>query len=436
MAAPRVLLVNPWIYDFAAFDLWAKPLGLLYIGESLRRKGVEVALIDCAGATDGRKYGTGHFRKQEIPKPKALQGIPRRYSRYGISEEAFLQQVGALPRPDVVLVTATMTYWYPGAFRLIEIVRERLPRTPIILGGIYATLCPGHAARFSGADHVYQGRASSDLFRLLAKYVPLEVGVSEDPVMDCRPAVDLQTKPRYGVLTTSEGCPFACSYCASRLLVPHFRHKSVDECFREIAWMNRTLGLKDIAFYDDALLTSAESHFIPLMEQVCRSRLDLRFHCPNGLQIREINAGVARLLRQSRFMTIRLGLETAKSGEERAIDGKASHEELVSAVSALRSAGYEGAEIGVYLMSGLPGQTREEVEESMRKVKEARARPFLSEFSPIPGTRMWEAAKNASPYPIEDEPLFQNPSLSPCAPEGFSVERHHWKRSIVDRESN
>ncbi len=88
--------------------------------------------------------------------------------------------------------------------------------------------------------------------------------------------------------------------------------------------MNQTLGLKDIAFYDDALLTSAESHFVPLMEEVCRSGLDVRFHCPNGLHIRGSSPAVARLLRQSGFKTIRLGLETAKSGGGRAIDGKAS----------------------------------------------------------------------------------------------------------------
>jgi hypothetical protein len=28
--------VNPWIYDFAAYDMWARPLGLLYIGSLLR----------------------------------------------------------------------------------------------------------------------------------------------------------------------------------------------------------------------------------------------------------------------------------------------------------------------------------------------------------------------------------------------------------------
>ena len=43
--------------------------------------------------------------------------------------------------------------------------------------------------------------------------------------MDCRPAVDLLAEPRYGVMTTSEGCPFDCTYCASRLLAPRFRQK-------------------------------------------------------------------------------------------------------------------------------------------------------------------------------------------------------------------
>jgi len=28
-----LLLINPWVYDFAAYDLWAKPLGLLYLAE-------------------------------------------------------------------------------------------------------------------------------------------------------------------------------------------------------------------------------------------------------------------------------------------------------------------------------------------------------------------------------------------------------------------
>ena len=43
----RVLLVNPWVYDFAAYDLWSKPLGLLYIAAFLRKYDFQVEYIDC-----------------------------------------------------------------------------------------------------------------------------------------------------------------------------------------------------------------------------------------------------------------------------------------------------------------------------------------------------------------------------------------------------
>jgi len=34
----QVLLVNPWIYDFAAFNLWVEPLGMLTIAAVLQDK--------------------------------------------------------------------------------------------------------------------------------------------------------------------------------------------------------------------------------------------------------------------------------------------------------------------------------------------------------------------------------------------------------------
>jgi len=48
-----ILLVNPWIHDFAAYDFWMKPLGLLYVGAILRAAGYEVGLLDCLDLTSG-----------------------------------------------------------------------------------------------------------------------------------------------------------------------------------------------------------------------------------------------------------------------------------------------------------------------------------------------------------------------------------------------
>jgi hypothetical protein len=97
MTTPSLILINPWIYDFAAYDLWSKPLGLLSLATDLRRKGFHVHLIDCMdvdhpammeGSTlkrpKRRQYGTGKYWRQRVPKPAALAEIDRPYSRYGL----------------------------------------------------------------------------------------------------------------------------------------------------------------------------------------------------------------------------------------------------------------------------------------------------------------------------------------------------------------
>ena len=47
MSKPNILCINPWIYDFAAYDFWSKPLGLLYIAAYLRQFGLNVEVLDC-----------------------------------------------------------------------------------------------------------------------------------------------------------------------------------------------------------------------------------------------------------------------------------------------------------------------------------------------------------------------------------------------------
>jgi hypothetical protein len=43
----NVLLINPWIYDFAAYDFWNKPIGLLALASLLRMNGANVFFLDC-----------------------------------------------------------------------------------------------------------------------------------------------------------------------------------------------------------------------------------------------------------------------------------------------------------------------------------------------------------------------------------------------------
>jgi len=72
-------------------------------------------------------------------------------------------------------------------------------------------------------------------------------------------------------------------------------------------------------------------------------------------------------------------------------------------------------------MAGLPGQRAEEVVESIGFVEETGAKPILVEYSPIPGTPLFEKAKEISYYDVDKEPLFHNNSILPCHWEGFTT---------------
>ena len=175
----NLLLINPWVYDFAAYDLWAKPLGLLSLAALLEKNEWAIHYIDCLDihhpalktlrlkGPKRKPDHRGHFYREEVEKPAPLRPIPRRFYRFGLSPTAFREGLSALPTPHAVLVTSGMTYWYQGVYEVIGIIKETFPSVPVILGGTYATLCSEHAEGTSGADFVVKGWGEIQILQLL-----------------------------------------------------------------------------------------------------------------------------------------------------------------------------------------------------------------------------------------------------------------------------
>lgn len=189
----------------------------------------------------------------------------------------------------------------------------------------------------------------------------------------------------------------------------------------EIEYWTKKYRVKNIAFYDDALLIDPSKYIIPILREVIRRGIQCNFHTPNGLHIKELDEEVSNLLFQGRFKTIRLGFETSNEETQIETGGKVNNQEFLRAIKYLKRAGYTGQEIGVYIMAGLPGQRVGEVKESIAYVRETEARPMIVEYSPIPHTLLFEKAKKMSQFDIENEPLFHNNSILPCQWEGFTL---------------
>jgi radical SAM superfamily enzyme YgiQ (UPF0313 family) len=441
---PLLLLINPWIYDFAAYDLWSKPLGLLYLAAFLRNCGFQIHLIDCldphhplmthdpsARPPKRRLYGTGKYWRKEIPKPSQLRHVARPYSVYGISHRVFEKELDTIQGPAAILVTSLMTYWYPGAIEAVSLAKKRHPGVPVILGGIYARLCNEHATRNSGADTVATLMEPSSLLRVLKDHGVHAPKPLPESRPACYPAFDLLRKIEYVCLLTSTGCPFRCPYCASHFLNPEMRQRDPAEIMQEILYWHRGFGVKDFAFYDDALLFSSDTHLAILLEEIIRLDLDLRFHTPNALHVREVTADMATLMRRSGFRTIRLGLETSDISLQRKLGNKVAEGDFERAVSHLLRAGFSGNEIGAYVLIGLPGQSAESVTATIDLVDGADAIPFLSEYSPLPHTPLWERAVRSSRYDLS-EPLFHNNTLLSCWSEAEMAELPRLKKRVLE----
>ncbi|MEN6307638.1 MAG: radical SAM protein, partial [Anaerohalosphaeraceae bacterium] len=79
----KCLFVNPPIYDFAAYDFWLRPLGLLSVAGMLRGR-AELSLYDFLdrrhplaqgkGLGDDA-WGRGKFIEQQVAKPEVFRGI-------------------------------------------------------------------------------------------------------------------------------------------------------------------------------------------------------------------------------------------------------------------------------------------------------------------------------------------------------------------------
>ncbi len=422
MATKRILLVNPWIVDFAAHDFWMKPVGLLMIGRLLKQAGYQVELLDCLDRfhpliqsgfsgllPQYRSNGTGKFLKQSVEKPDVVGFVPRRFSRYGLPITVVEQILSQCSPPDSIFVTSHMTYWYPGVMEMIAMLRKMFRAVPIVLGGIYASLCPDHARSVSGADVVMPGADAVAAVRMADDIT----GWGSDPPETDDHDIPLPLYALYpflgsAALLTSQGCPYRCPFCASHLLTPRPARIRPNKIVDFIAALHDGRGVTEFAFFDDALFNSKSDHIIPLLSAMSDRHLPVHFHAPNGIQPREVDEETARLMHRAGFRTVRLSYESASPERQRAMGLKVSNEDLVQAVRHLFDAGFEPRQIGAYVLAGLPGQEAGEVVQSLRAVLDLGIKASLASFSPIPGTGSWQAAVDAGILNADSDPLLTN----------------------------
>jgi radical SAM superfamily enzyme YgiQ (UPF0313 family) len=398
---PRILLVNPSIYDFSAYDFWLKPYGLLRAAGFLRGQ-ADFALFDFLDRFHPRvpqgnyradRWGRGEFFSRPAAKPTIFADIPRRFYRFGLPREEFDNFLADSDPYDFALIQTGMTYWYLGVKEAIESLRARNSSTKIVLGGVYATIAAAHA-RGLGADLVVEG---TDL-------TPLWSFLSMAPDESAMPRWDHYPRLPTGVLKLADGCPFRCTYCSVPQVYPKFHTRPLDRSIAELEFLRR-LGVEHAAFYDDALLYRPAEILTPFLEEVLRREIEIDFHTPNALNARFIDRELAQLMVRAGFKNFYLGFESAAFAWQKKTGGKVYSAELARAVENLVDAGAEPRGLHAYLIVGHPDSGEQSIEDSILLAHSLGIRVMLSEFSPIPGTPDGEQGRR---WVDLDEALWHN----------------------------
>jgi radical SAM superfamily enzyme YgiQ (UPF0313 family) len=430
---PKILLINPWIYDFAAANLWSRPLGLMEVAEFLSSYDCDMTFLDCLGTFKHRRYNMGKYPKKVLPRPGILKDVKRKYGRYGISTNEFLSIISEAGPFDIIFVTSIMTYWYPGVAKVTDICKDLYPETPIILGGIYATLHEEHASKHSGGDYVYTGKIDE---RVLTFFDKAGITISRNGNPKPYYKLGMQGSAGYASIMTSEGCPYKCRYCASGLLTGQFRFRDRETLCEDIEALY-AMGVRDIAFYDDALLYKPDEHIKKILASVIEVGIKVRFHTPNGLHAKFIDDELAMLMRASGFKTIRLSLESVNRAiQDRLSGGKVTTHELSESVNCLKRAGFSKKELGVYVLYGLKGQEIDDVWESVRFLMDLDVRVNLCEFSPIPGTAVWDELIADGTFSGDIDPLLTNNTVYSQLFSGYHVSDIQELKDTVVRYNN
>lgn len=367
----RILLINPPVYDAQYWSRWSQPAGLLRISTHLKTLGCTTSLIDCMESDE-----FGRVKKRIRPGgPVVRDDIAKTIWQFGLTWEEFDERLMAEADPDEIWVTSIMTYWWESTRDAIKRVRLRFPRATVLVGGVYPTLAPEHAAEHCGAHLVVKGEipAASDQ--------PTDFSVYGDRT------------PSYAILATTRGCPWDCHYCAARALnggSSKVRSRTTGDVLDEIE-AKMALGVRRFGFYEDNSLV-LRGHLQDILEEILARGHKLDLYAPEGFETRFLTEELLRVMKRAGFKRIHLPFETLKMDTNVGWNRRhASTASFDRALEAAKAAGFKThtQDLNAFVLFGLPDESLEDIMDSVLYVHNSVGSVVPMLFTPVPGTHIY-----------------------------------------------
>jgi radical SAM superfamily enzyme YgiQ (UPF0313 family) len=379
-ANPKTLLV--YSAPRSGFgDEWMTflPIGLGFLQAMLKTKGHPCKLANLSGKT--RKEILAYFKAQG---------------------------------PEVIGVSM-FTFNRKRSYELLRMAREACPSAVLLAGGPHPTHLAEEVFEDCPAlDAIVKGEGESVLLGILErlKTAPgsglwtrtpgLILKASETPSQPVLENLDVMGAPiehfdadflddvgQMAYLSTSRGCPATCNFCNT----PEFwgssvRFRGPEAVLREMKLLREQHGLTYYSFRDDTF-TANRDRILTLMKLIQGSGMHPLWNCQSRVNLVDEDRLVAMKRAGCEFM--QFGVEHGSERVLLLLDKGTNMKQVRRALELVRRIGMN---IGMYLITGIPGEAWDDIEQTAQLMRDTR--PHDVQLSPLalyPGTRMYDQYK-------------------------------------------
>jgi anaerobic magnesium-protoporphyrin IX monomethyl ester cyclase len=211
-----------------------------------------------------------------------------------------------------------------------------------------------------------------------------------DRYTNLQPLTDgLDRHARTYTVVTSRGCPYQCTYCSKPITGNTWRARSVDNVLAEWKMLVQDLRAKEIGVTDDIWNLDLKR-----AKELCRGLIDQGLnHVPwitiHGMKVNHTDPELFQLMKRAGCKRVGFGVE---SGDEFILKRVVKKSQTLNQVrAAFRNAKAAGLETMGFFIFGMPYETEETMEKTIRLALELD--PDLANFmiaAPYPGTEMWD----------------------------------------------
>jgi radical SAM superfamily enzyme YgiQ (UPF0313 family) len=186
-------------------------------------------------------------------------------------------------------------------------------------------------------------------------------------------------------VSTMRGCPYTCRWCSRAVYGLTYRRRSPKKVIEELSLIKKEYNPDTIWFVDD-VFTISHKWLTEFNKELKRNNLKIKYECITRAD--RMNEDVIKMMKESGCFRVWIG---AESGSQRIIDAMDRRVKVEQVREMIQLTKESGIETGTFIMLGYPGETEEDIEETIYHLKQSNPDYFtITVAYPIKGTDFFQ----------------------------------------------